>query len=177
VVLGITAAVMCTTLVAGLLAEIHRAMAYLAYAGVLLIAVYVMRRFVVEYRYAITKKGEFVVARIMGGRVREVLRAELAEIEHYGDVSAVPASAKTRRFLLEKEDAGVRALVLSDGEELTAVHIKPDEEMDRLLVGFFDGSIGPDDEDTAGCAEEVDEAAKDGEAEPMPEESGEEKPG
>lgn len=156
VLAAIAGAVALMALLAGWLSLVFQQAVYLAYASVFLLAVYVYRRFVVEYRYTLTKDGAFVVERLTGSKARVLFAGDTGDIAYYGDAASAPAAAKTRRFLLSGNAGGSLALVLREEDGLTALHIAPDEKMHELLTGLRDGTISPANGEDASADEAVD---------------------
>lgn len=164
VIAAIVAAVFLSTFLANLLALWVPAAAYLSYALVFLLALYAYKRFVVEYRYSLSRGGTFMVERLAGSRARELFKERVGDIEYYGDPEGAPKTAKSRRFLLSDDARTARALVVTERDAQTTLYLQPDERMDELLGRLAAGLPAFEEDDDDGAAD-ADPPAEEGGAE------------
>jgi hypothetical protein len=130
-VLAIVAGVIVLTLITQLLSAVTPYAGYLTFGVILLFALYIFKRFVVEYRYTLNEEGTFTVERLSGSRSHVLVQLELAKAQYYGlPGEAVPTVDQTRRFTLTDSENPERVLVIGKA----AFHLQPNEEMDRRIA-------------------------------------------
>ncbi len=130
VVLGIVGMVALMTLMAGALSRVTPYASYIAFGAVFLLAYFVYKRFIVEYRYRLDKGGFLWIERLAGDRTRPLAQLNLAVAAYYGSAEGAPQAEKTQKYTIEGHANEQRLLIVQS----CAYVLQPDAQLDALLA-------------------------------------------
>lgn len=103
---------------------------YVQYVIFIVIGIYIVRRFLTEYEYTVTKS-ELIVDRFLGGRQRNLLRIRLDEILSLSAQN--PRKRAQQRLTFKPKKSGPVYIVYHESKKDKCAYFSPSDDMLSLL--------------------------------------------